>query len=42
SGRTLCSGSDKCLYGYFTTAILPSGGSFGTIDYGTNILKVVG
>nr|WP_240940033.1 pilus assembly protein TadG-related protein [Planosporangium flavigriseum] len=42
SGRTLCSGSDKCLYGYFTTAILPSGGSFGTVDYGTTILKMVG
>jgi Flp pilus assembly protein TadG len=42
SGRRLCSGSDKCLYGYFTTAILPQVGDFGTVDYGTNILKVVG
>jgi hypothetical protein len=42
SGRTLCKGSDKCLYGYFTTAILPDVGSFGIVDYGTTILKVVG
>ncbi|WP_205863341.1 pilus assembly protein TadG-related protein [Planosporangium thailandense] len=42
TGRTYCTGSAKCLYGYFVTAILPTGGSFGTIDYGTEILKVVG
>lgn len=42
TGRSYCSGTDKCLYGYFVTAILPTGGSFGTIDYGTDILKVVG
>nr|WP_240948059.1 pilus assembly protein TadG-related protein [Planosporangium mesophilum] len=42
TGRTLCSGSEKCLYGYFTTAILPDVGSFGTVNYGTNILKLVG
>jgi hypothetical protein len=42
TGRTLCGGSDKCLYGYFTTAIVPQVGDFGAVDYGTNILKVVG
>jgi hypothetical protein len=42
SGGNLCTGKLKCLYGYFTTAILPDTGSFGTVDYGTNILKLVG
>ena len=42
SGRNLCTGPDTCLYGYFTTAILPSVGAFGAADYGTDILKVVG
>ncbi|OLB78113.1 MAG: hypothetical protein AUI14_14160 [Actinobacteria bacterium 13_2_20CM_2_71_6] len=42
TGRNLCTGSDRCLYGYFTTAILPNVGAFGTTSYGTNIVKVVG
>jgi hypothetical protein len=33
---------DTCLYGYFTTAILPVAGGFGSADYGTDVLKVVG
>jgi hypothetical protein len=43
TGSNLCtSNSQSCLYGYFTTAILPTGGVFGSVDYGTNILKLVG
>ena len=29
SGRRLCSGSDKCLYGWFTEALVPVGISTG-------------
>jgi len=42
SGKDLCGSPDTCLYGYFTTAILPTVGAFGTTNYGTYVLKVVG
>jgi Flp pilus assembly protein TadG len=42
TGKQWCTGATFCLYGFFTTAVLPGGGPFGGDDYGTEILKVVG
>jgi len=43
SGQRYCSGSDKCLYGYFTTEILPKGSVSGTAtNYGVSAVALVG
>jgi hypothetical protein len=43
SGRNLCSGSNKCLYGYFTTDLLPATAalSLGT-NYGMTAIHLIG
>jgi hypothetical protein len=40
--RDLCSGSDRCLYGYFSTAVLVSGQSLVTTNYGASAVTLVG
>jgi Flp pilus assembly protein TadG len=44
SGKNLCNGSERCLYGYFTTALIPTSGTLapGGTDYGTSIITMVG
>jgi len=38
-----CTGSEKCLYGYFTEHILPTtGAEIGGTDFGTSIINLVG
>jgi Flp pilus assembly protein TadG len=43
SGRNLCTGSNKCLYGYFTTGLLPATAtlSLGT-NYGITAIHLIG
>jgi hypothetical protein len=44
TGRRLCSGNDKCIYGYFTQGLAPTGGTLGGGDTprGTNIVQLIG
>ncbi|MGI5170001.1 pilus assembly protein TadG-related protein [Spirillospora sp. CA-253888] len=42
TGARHCSGSDKCLYGYFTRALVPAGGQIGGPDLGATIVTLVG
>ncbi len=43
TGTRYCKGSDKCLYGWFTTGTVPSGGGIGTgPSMGANIVQLVG
>jgi hypothetical protein len=43
SGGNLCTGSDKCIYGYFTSALLPSATLSDTAtNYGTSVAALVG
>ena len=42
SGKDLCKGDDKCLYGYFVTGLFPASGGFGGTNYGAKILRLVG
>jgi hypothetical protein len=40
--RDLCTGSSRCLYGYFTSAVLNVGDGLGTPSYGTSAVTLVG
>lgn len=43
SGRMLCNGSDRCLYGYFTTALVPSPFLDDSVpSYGVKAVTLVG
>jgi Flp pilus assembly protein TadG len=43
TGTALCKGSDKCLYGWFTTGTVPGDGGIGTgPSLGANIVQLVG
>lgn len=42
SGTHLCKGSDKCLYGYFTQALMPVAGPIGGPDLGASIITLIG
>lgn len=42
TGEKLCKGSDKCLYGYFTQALVPATGVIGGPDLGASIVALVG
>jgi hypothetical protein len=42
TGRDLCSGSDRCLYGYFTRAILPLGAPGTGTSYGVTTVGLIG
>ncbi|HEY7429746.1 MAG TPA: Tad domain-containing protein [Streptosporangiaceae bacterium] len=37
-----CSGTDFCLNGYFTTALIPSGQGIGGLDLGADIIRLTG
>lgn len=37
-----CTGTDFCLNGYFTTALIPSGRGIGGLDLGADIIKLTG
>ncbi|MGH3713626.1 MAG: pilus assembly protein TadG-related protein [Micromonosporaceae bacterium] len=42
SGTHYCKGSDKCLYGFFTEALIPVTGPIGGPDLGATIVTLVG
>ncbi|MFB9880783.1 pilus assembly protein TadG-related protein [Planobispora siamensis] len=42
TGRRYCSGSDKCVYGYFTRALIPVKGTIGGPDLGASIVTLIG
>jgi hypothetical protein len=39
-----CKGSDKCIYGFFTTGMIPGTGQIGNpgTDFGASIVQLVG
>jgi len=43
TGKDYCKGSDKCIYGYFTTGIIPVGSSIGgSTNYGATAVSTIG
>lgn len=42
SDAHLCKGSDKCIYGYFTQALVPVTGPIGGPDLGARIVTLIG
>jgi hypothetical protein len=42
TGANHCTGSDKCLYGYFTQGLVPAAGVIGGPDLGASIVALVG
>ncbi|GGK81889.1 hypothetical protein Ppa06_48070 [Planomonospora parontospora subsp. parontospora] len=42
TGAQHCDGSDKCLYGYFTRALIPAKGVIGGPDLGAVIVTLIG
>jgi hypothetical protein len=42
SHRDLCTGSERCLYGYFSTAFLVSGQPLVTTNYGASAVTLIG
>jgi|tagenome__1003787_1003787.scaffolds.fasta_scaffold20941989_2 Flp pilus assembly protein TadG len=44
TGRRLCTGNDKCIYGYFTQGLAPTGGTLGGGDTprGASIVQLIG
>jgi hypothetical protein len=42
TGTKYCKGSDKCVYGYFTQALIPATGSIGGPDLGASIVTLIG
>jgi hypothetical protein len=44
TGQSYCKGNDKCIYGYFTQALLPGGSDFGGTGGlpGVSVIKLVG
>jgi hypothetical protein len=44
TGADPCNDTDRCLYGYFTHALLPADGtiSAGSLDYGATIVSLIG
>jgi len=42
SHRDLCTDSDRCLYGYFTTGLLINGSQLSGADYGASVVTLVG
>lgn len=42
TGTKYCKGSDKCLYGYFTQALIPTRGTIGGTDLGAEITTLIG
>lgn len=42
TGQNHCHGSDDCVYGYFTRALIPARGTIGGPDFGASIVSLVG
>jgi len=42
SGNDLCHGQEKCLYGYFTKALVPGTGTIGGADLGALVVQLIG
>ncbi len=43
SNKNLCSGSDRCLYGFFTKALVPADATIGTgTNYGATVVNLIG
>lgn len=42
SNRDYCNGSQRCLYGFFTQALIPQGVLGGGASFGTTIVKMIG
>jgi hypothetical protein len=42
SGNAYCSGSYRCLYGYFTAALIPANAVPGGTDYGARVISLSG
>lgn len=37
-----CKGDDKCVYGYFTTALLPADAVLGGLEMGATAVRMLG
>jgi Flp pilus assembly protein TadG len=42
SGKRYCSGSDRCLYGYFTHGLIPASALPGGTDFGASVVSLTG
>jgi len=42
SGESYCSGSDKCVYGFFTQGLVPSAGAIGGPNLGATVVELTG
>ncbi|MFC4058823.1 pilus assembly protein TadG-related protein [Planomonospora corallina] len=42
TGEQHCTGSDKCVYGYFTRSLMPARGSVGGPDLGASVVTLIG
>jgi hypothetical protein len=42
TNQKYCTGSKKCLYGYFTEALMPAAGTLGGPDFGAWVVTLVG
>ena len=39
---TKCKGSDKCIYGWFTQGLVPTGGQIGPVSMGARVVALTG
>jgi hypothetical protein len=42
TGKAYCNGSDRCLYGFFTRALLPPGSLPGGTNLGASVVQMIG
>ena len=42
SGTSYCKGSAKCVYGYFTSGLIPAAGTIGGPDLGASVVSLTG
>jgi hypothetical protein len=42
TGTSYCKGSAKCVYGYFTSGLIPSAGTIGGPDLGASVVSLTG
>jgi hypothetical protein len=41
SGKSYCSGNDRCIYGFFTQGLVP-GGTLGGTNFGASVVSLIG
>jgi hypothetical protein len=42
TSKAYCTGNDRCLYGFFTQALLPPGSTPGGANFGTSVVRMIG